>query len=168
MDTINTIQKDILIHFLYYRSTLQYTTSDTPFLPMRNNLASSVDHQKSHRHFMEKNMNKCSWRCIAIFFVVLAVILSAALAYITGKFVYIFSCLFTTFSCLFTTFSCLFILSAVCLLKSKFSCLFTKFSCLFTTFSCLFTFPYLIIFCSLQFPSCVLPKCQSLCSGGRK
>ena len=76
---------------------------------MRNNLASSVDHQKSHRHFMEKNMNKCSWRCIAIFFVVLAVILSAALAYITGKFVYIFSCLFTTFSCLFTTFSCLFI-----------------------------------------------------------
>ena len=129
---MDTIQKDILIHFLYYRSTLQYTTSDTPFLPMRNNLASSVDHQKSHRHFMEKNMNKCSWRCIAIFFVVLAVILSAALAYITGKFVYIFSCLFTfsavclhfqlfvyniqliiyTFSLLFTTFSCLFILSA--------------------------------------------------------
>ena len=28
---------------------------------------------------------KCSWRCVAIFFVVLAVILSAALAYITGK-----------------------------------------------------------------------------------
>ena len=138
MDTINTIQKDILIHFLYYRSTLQYTTSDTPFLPMRNNLASSVDHQKSHRHFMEKNMNKCSWRCIAIFFVVLAVILSAALAYITGKFVYIFSCLFTTFSCLFTT------------------------------FSCFFTFCNFVVFCSLQFPSCVLPKCQSLCSGGRK
>ena len=34
---------------------------------------------------MEKNMSKCSWRCIAIFFVVLAVILSAALAYITGN-----------------------------------------------------------------------------------
>ena len=30
-------------------------------------------------------MSKCSWRCIAIFFVVLAVILSAALAYITGN-----------------------------------------------------------------------------------
>ena len=28
---------------------------------------------------------KCSWKCVAIFFVVLAVILSAALAYITGK-----------------------------------------------------------------------------------
>ena len=70
---------------MYCRSTLQYTTSDTPFLPMRNNLASSVDHQKNHRHFMEKNMSKCSWRCIAIFFVVLAVILSAALAYITGR-----------------------------------------------------------------------------------
>ena len=30
-------------------------------------------------------VRKCSWKCIAIFFVVLAVILSAALAYITGK-----------------------------------------------------------------------------------
>ena len=28
---------------------------------------------------------KCSWRCVAIFFVVLALILSAALAYITGE-----------------------------------------------------------------------------------
>ena len=87
------------IHFVYWyiniffsRSTLQYTTSDTPFLPMRNNLQGTTSSIKpprhSHsRHFAEKNFaRKCSWRCIAIFFVVLAVILSAALAYITGKF----------------------------------------------------------------------------------
>ena len=78
--------------FFFSRSTLQYTTSDTPFLPMRNNLQGTTSSIKpprhSHsRHFAEKNFaRKCSWRCIAIFFVVLAVILSAALAYITGKF----------------------------------------------------------------------------------
>ena len=59
---------------------------------MRNNLQGTTSSIKpprhSHsRHFAEKNFaRKCSWRCIAIFFVVLAVILSAALAYITGKF----------------------------------------------------------------------------------
>jgi hypothetical protein len=72
------------------RSTLQYTSSQTPFLPTRNNLIqkSSVaaGGARSPHGFSEKNFKKCSWRCIAIFFVVLAVILSAALAYITGKF----------------------------------------------------------------------------------
>lgn len=74
------------------RSTLQYTTSDTPFLPMRNNLQQKSGTGGASRsghvghHFTEKNFaRKCSWRCIAIFFVVLAVILSAALAYVTGK-----------------------------------------------------------------------------------
>ena len=78
-----------LFSFLY-RSTLQYTSSQTPFLPTRNNLIqkSSVaaGGARSPHGFSEKNFKKCSWRCIAIFFVVLAVILSAALAYITGKF----------------------------------------------------------------------------------
>ena len=78
-----------LISFLY-RSTLQYTSSQTPFLPTRNNLIQkssvSAGDARSPHGFSEKNFKKCSWRCIAIFFVVLAVILSAALAYITGKF----------------------------------------------------------------------------------
>ena len=73
-----------------YRSTLQYTSSQTPFLPTRNNLIQkssvSAGGARSPHGFSEKNFKKCSWRCIAIFFVVLAVILSAALAYITGKF----------------------------------------------------------------------------------
>jgi hypothetical protein len=81
---------------LPYRSTLQYTTSaDTPFLPnVRNNLTLQQNpkgggRHSSSRHFSEKNFaKKCSWRCIAIFFVVLAVILSAALAYITGMFIH--------------------------------------------------------------------------------
>ena len=82
----------LIFQYFFSRSTLQYTTSDTPFLPMRNNLQGTTSSIKpprhSHsRHFAEKNFaRKCSWRCIAIFFVVLAVILSAALAYITGKF----------------------------------------------------------------------------------
>ena len=78
-----------LFTFLY-RSTLQYTSSQTPFLPTRNNLIQkssvSAGGARSPHGFSEKNFKKCSWRCIAIFFVVLAVILSAALAYITGKF----------------------------------------------------------------------------------
>ena len=56
---------------------------------MRNNLQGTLSSTKPRHHspnFAEKNFaRKCSWRCIAIFFVVLAVILSAALAYITGK-----------------------------------------------------------------------------------
>ena len=75
---------------MLYRSTLQYTSSQTPFLPTRNNLIQkasvSAGAARSPHGFSEKNFKKCSWRCIAIFFVVLAVILSAALAYITGKF----------------------------------------------------------------------------------
>ena len=150
--------------YLIYRSTLQYTSSDTPFLPVRNNLQgpslhSSTLHTSSSRNgngigtmsgltgniriwsyffdsfstllrimlfyktvfhniifpclgihgvlhsragtlsgdpvgvrrgfspprFEKGLTRKCSWRCVAIFFVVLAVILSAALAYITGK-----------------------------------------------------------------------------------
>ena len=99
---------------------MQYTSSETPFLPVRNNLQSShtlrgtpagtlgaagthplnglrggfgagtrVSGPGSLRNarFSEKNLaGRCSWRCVAIFFVVLAVILSAALAYITGEF----------------------------------------------------------------------------------
>ena len=72
------------------RSTLQYTSSQTPFLPTRNNLqkssVGSAGGTRGLHGFSEKNFTqKCSWRCIAIFFVVLAFILSAALAYITGK-----------------------------------------------------------------------------------
>ena len=82
--------KNINLFSFLYRSTLQYTSSQTPFLPTRNNLIqkSSVaaGGARSPHGFSEKNFKKCSWRCIAIFFVVLAVILSAALAYITGKF----------------------------------------------------------------------------------
>ena len=118
---------------------MQYTSSETPFLPVRNNLQSNnahthhqptslrnaagagggnstmmsgghplhslgLGHNNTGHHsmgtlgggpastlrnarFSEKNLalKKCSWRCVAIFFVVLALILSAALAYITGK-----------------------------------------------------------------------------------
>ena len=124
-----------------FRSTLQYTSSDTPFLPVRNNLttvhtlrnattgapAGTMTGHPLHglgglvgpgpqgpvsslsggstagpgtqqrrastlrnARFDEKARQasfakKCSWRCVAIFFVVLALILSAALAYITGE-----------------------------------------------------------------------------------
>lgn len=109
-------------YFFFCRSTLQYTSSETPFLPVRNNLQSGphtlrgtpagtlgagagshpltglrgglgAGHLTAGRpgslrnsRFSEKNIaGRCSWRCVAIFFVVLALILSAALAYITGK-----------------------------------------------------------------------------------
>ena len=82
-------QSCINLFSFIYRSTLQYTSSQTPFLPTRNNLIQkssvSAGGARSPHGFSEKNFKKCSWRCIAIFFVVLAVILSAALAYITGK-----------------------------------------------------------------------------------
>ena len=165
--TISSLEELIEWHkilYLIYRSTLQYTSSDTPFLPVRNNLQgpslhSSTLHTSSSRNgngigtmsgltgnirissyffdsfttfwrrmlfyetlfhnnifsclgihgvlhsragtlsgdpvgvrrgfspprFEKGLTRKCSWRCVAIFFVVLAVILSAALAYITGK-----------------------------------------------------------------------------------
>ena len=44
-----------IIYFKYFRSTLQYTSSDTPFLPVRNNLQgpslhSSTLHTSSSRN----------------------------------------------------------------------------------------------------------------------
>lgn len=75
------------------RATLQYhpSSSDTPFL---DNQHSTSLHHGGRRSLhvnatpyggLEKGVWRFSWRCLAIFFVVLAVILSAALAYVTGK-----------------------------------------------------------------------------------
>ena len=96
-----------------YRSTLQYTSSQTPFLPTRNNLIQkssvSAGGARSPHGFSEKNFKKCSWRCIAIFFVVLAVILSAALAYITGKFLLILNCPYIFYKAMIVFYICHFL-----------------------------------------------------------
>jgi len=85
----------------YYRSTLQYTSADTPFLPVRNNLQPRCNGRGPSPPRFEKDLTrKCSWRCVAIFFVVLAIILSAALAYITGKCDVIYEHNHTELSCL--------------------------------------------------------------------
>lgn len=69
------------------RCGLPYGTP-VPVLPVRNNLRrpnSSHFPPASRFHFQKGLASKCSWKCTAIFFVVLSVVLTAALSYISGK-----------------------------------------------------------------------------------
>lgn len=60
-----------------------------PVLPVRNNLRrpnSSHFPQASRFHFRKGIATKCTWKCTAIVFIMLSIVLTAALSYISGKF----------------------------------------------------------------------------------
>lgn len=69
------------------RCALPFGTT-VPVLPVRNNLRrpnSSHFPQASRFHFRKGLATKCSWKCTAIVFIMLSVVLTAALSYISGK-----------------------------------------------------------------------------------
>ncbi|KAF5270057.1 hypothetical protein FQA39_LY08469 [Lamprigera yunnana] len=69
------------------RCGLPYGTP-VPVLPVRNNLRrpnSSHFPPASRFHFQKGLASKCSWKCAAIFFVVLSIVLIAALSYISAS-----------------------------------------------------------------------------------
>ncbi|XP_031338872.1 teneurin-m isoform X6 [Photinus pyralis] len=69
------------------RCGLPYGTP-VPVLPVRNNLRrpnSSHFPPASRFHFQKGLASKCSWKCTAIFFVVLSIVLIAALTYVSAS-----------------------------------------------------------------------------------
>ncbi|XP_025831537.1 teneurin-m isoform X2 [Agrilus planipennis] len=69
------------------RCGLAYGTA-VPVLPVRNNLRrpnSSHFPPASRFHFQKGIASKCSWKCTAIVFIVLSVVLTAALSYISAS-----------------------------------------------------------------------------------
>lgn len=70
------------------RCGLPYGTP-VPVLPVRNNLRrpnSSHFPPASRFHFRKGLASKCSWKCTAIVFIMLSVVLTAALSFISGNF----------------------------------------------------------------------------------
>lgn len=63
--------------------------TQVPVLPVRNNLRrpNSTNHfsQASRFHFRKGLSSWCTWRCTAIIFIILSVVLTAALSYVSGK-----------------------------------------------------------------------------------
>lgn len=62
--------------------------AQVPVLPVRNNLRrpnSSHFPQASRFHFRKGIASKCTWKCTAIVCIMLSVVLTAALTYISGK-----------------------------------------------------------------------------------
>lgn len=58
-----------------------------PVLPVRNNLRSShFPPQPSRFHFRKGLSSRCSWRCTAILFILLFVLLLAISSYMSGKY----------------------------------------------------------------------------------
>ncbi|KAK5644102.1 hypothetical protein RI129_007947 [Pyrocoelia pectoralis] len=69
------------------RCGLPYGTP-VPVLPVRNNLRrpnSSHFPPASRFHFQKGLASKCSWKCTAIFFVILSIVLIAALSYVSAS-----------------------------------------------------------------------------------
>lgn len=70
------------------RSDRPHPTFGTPVpvLPVRNNLRSSNFPSAGSRfHFRKGLSSRCSWKCTAIVFIILFVVLLAIASYITGK-----------------------------------------------------------------------------------
>lgn len=69
--------------------------ASAPGLPLRNNLrrppSSHFPQGGGRFHFRKGIASKCSWRCTAIIFIVLTVVLMAILSYISGKYKFIFN-----------------------------------------------------------------------------
>lgn len=69
------------------RNNLAFGTP-VPVLPVRNNLRrpnSTHFPQASRLHFRKGIANKCTWKYTAIVFIILSIILTAALSSISGK-----------------------------------------------------------------------------------
>ena len=78
---------------------MQYSSVETPFLSSSSSSHRHQQHLQQRQRQQRSNsssskfdpksppalMRRLSWRCVAIFFVVLALALSAALAYVTGE-----------------------------------------------------------------------------------
>lgn len=74
------------------RCGIPYGTS-VPVLPVRNNLRrpnSSHFPPANRFHFRKGLASKCSWKCTAIVFIILSVVLTAALSYISGMYEILF------------------------------------------------------------------------------
>lgn len=68
------------------RCSLPFGTP-VPVLPVRNNLRRpNSSHFPPARFQFRKGFTKCSWRCTAIVFIILSVVLLAAVTYMSGKF----------------------------------------------------------------------------------
>lgn len=70
------------------RSDRPHPTFGTPVpvLPLRNNLrASNYTSAGSRFHFRKGLSSRCSWKCTAIVFIILFVVLLAIASYMTGK-----------------------------------------------------------------------------------
>ncbi|XP_072394437.1 teneurin-m isoform X1 [Diabrotica undecimpunctata] len=68
--------------------SLPYGAHTVPVLPVRNNLRrpnSSHFPQASRFHFRKGLASKCTWKCTAIAFIMLSVVLTAALSYISAS-----------------------------------------------------------------------------------
>lgn len=67
------------------RCSLPFGTP-VPVLPVRNNLRRpNSSHFPPARFQFRKGFTKCSWRCTAIVFIILSVVLLAAVTYMSGK-----------------------------------------------------------------------------------
>lgn len=71
------------------RCGLPFGSAAVPVLPVRNNLrrpnSSHFPPAASRFHFRKGLASRCSWRCTAIVFIMLSVVLTAALSYISGS-----------------------------------------------------------------------------------